>query len=199
MRSLIKPLSAVALVAALLLAVTAEAGAQTGGGSGYQFDAVRNACSEPGETNSIHGNFFAPGSTVSVVLQGTTIGTLAAGANGVVDGTFTVPSNAPTGQVTIQLVGQNQSGAPRTLSFTLQIGGCTAPGAGGGGAAAGGGGQAAGRGAGQAAGGGAGGGALAFTGGSVGLLVGIGAAAMVLGGAAVVGARRRRVLGTPPD
>lgn len=146
-------------------------------GAAYQLDGLGASCTEPGNSNTVHGNGFTPGSSVGVVVGSNQIGALPASSGGIVDGGFTIPASAAQGNTTLMLVGTGQHG-PRTLSFDLQVGNCS-------GAQV--------EGIGVTEGGSTGGtGALAFTGGNVGMTVGIAAAALVLGISLFAASKKRK-------
>jgi hypothetical protein len=150
------------------------------GAASYQLNGLGAGCTEPGSSNTVHGNGFTAGSSVDVILGNTVLRSLVADDSGfgAVDGSFTVPSSFPNGSTTVRLEGPSSSGT-RTLTFPLQVGNCAAPTPGGGAVSI----------SGGAAGGG---GALAFTGGNTGLIVGVSAALLLLGGTLFVSSRRRR-------
>jgi hypothetical protein len=146
-------------------------------GAGYQLNGLGSGCTEPGNSNTVHGNKFDVGSDVSIVLGGQVIGVVQADAGGNVSGSFAVPAGASTGTTSLKLEGSGPDGA-RTLSFELKVGGCSESQDVSGGAAS------------EGSGGGSG--TLAFTGGDTGMTVGIAAAVLVVGVAFVVAARKRR-------
>lgn len=154
----------------------------TAGAASYQLNGLGAECTEPGSSNTVHGNGFTAGASVDVIVGDTVATTLVADDSGfgAVDGSFTVPSKFPNGNTTVRLEGPSSSGT-RTLTFPLQVGNCAAPPPGGGAVNV----------SGGAAGAG-GGGALAFTGGNTGLIVGVSAALLLLGGTLFASSRRRR-------
>jgi LPXTG-motif cell wall-anchored protein len=148
------------------------ASATAAGAAAYRLDGLGAGCTEPGSSNTAHGNGFTGGANVAVVLGSATIGTLVADSDGVVDGGFTVPSNFPTGSTSVKLTGPSARGE-HTLTFQFQVGNCSVVTGGAEISAS------------------SGGGALAFTGGNTGMIVGISAALLLLGGALIVSRRRK--------
>jgi hypothetical protein len=148
--------------------------ANVAGAAPYQLDGLGAGCVEPGNSNTVHGNGFSKDSNVGVFVGDEQVGVLQSDAGGVVDGAFTVPSDFPTGDTQVKLVGPSPKGT-RTLTFDMTVG-CTGPEAGAGGATNG---------------EGSGTGALAFTGGNVGMTVGIASALLVVG-VAFLAARRKK-------
>ena len=139
----------------------------------YQVDSLSTTSPTPGQTIHVHGNGFAPSSTVAVVetcgTTKTTIGSLTASSDdGTVDGDVALPTSTPTGACTISLEGTNPDGSPRTLDFTVSV------------AAA------------QTAASTTSSGSLPFTGAMVGTLVAAAVGALMVGFALVTSARRRR-------
>jgi hypothetical protein len=145
--------------------------------AGYRLNGLGSGCTEPGGSNTARGNMYVPGSTVSIRLGGQQIGSTVADSDGNVDASFVVPSNATTGTTSLGLAGVGTDGA-RSLSFELQVGGCSGSGST--------------SGTGASAGSASGSGALAFTGGSTGMTVGIAMAILLVGAALVAGAHKRR-------
>lgn len=58
-----------------------------------------------GESVTATGSGFAPGETVVLSLGGTRVATLTASSGGAIDGSFTVPADAPLGRTTIEARG----------------------------------------------------------------------------------------------
>ena len=100
--------------------------------------------------------------------------TTQADSGGVVDATVDdSPLDTPSGSHTIKVIGTGKDGAPWTLSFGICVNFCDGEG-------------------GAATAGAGGSGQLAFTGGDIGMTVGIGAAIVVVGAALVLAVRKRR-------
>jgi hypothetical protein len=91
----------------------------------YQIDSLSSTSPTPGQTIHVHGNGFAPSSSVAVVetcgSTANTIGTLTASADGTVDGDVVLPASTPTGTCAISLTGTNPDGSPRTLDFSVTV------------------------------------------------------------------------------
>jgi hypothetical protein len=138
----------------------------------YQVDSLSTTSPTPGQTIHVHGNGFAPSSTVAVVetcgTTKTTIGSLTASSDdGTVDGDVALPASTPTGACTISLEGTNPDGSPRTLDFTVSVSAAQTAAA-------------------------TSGDSLPFTGAMVGTLVAAAVGALMIGFALVTSARRRR-------
>lgn len=132
-----------ALVAALVLLPTGAAVAQQapdnssrcpqtqGAGTSGQYPPNRGAlqvsrsAARPGDPVTARGCGFRPGSTVNVDLvmgsQVTRVGTATAGADGGFELTFNVPANAPVGNHTLEATGVDPAGDVRALSATLRV------------------------------------------------------------------------------
>lgn len=152
------------VAASIVAALAVGSGASAGAQTGYQLDNVTVNCT-PSVT--IHSNGWAPGEPVSADIN-PPLGTLVADAGGVIDGTLNLPSGLSTGPHVVTLNGFAFDGVtPRTQTFDVNIASCAA------GAAA---------------------GALAFTGRNIGLVLAIAAAILIIGTAALLGARKRRHL-----
>ncbi|HEV7525053.1 MAG TPA: hypothetical protein VGP92_08810 [Acidimicrobiia bacterium] len=111
-------------VLALAVAVGAPAGAAFA--QSYQIDSLSTTTPTPGQTIHVHGNGFAPSSSVGVIQTcgstKSTIGSLTASSNdGTVDGDVALPATAPTGTCTISLLGTNPDGSPRSLDFSVTV------------------------------------------------------------------------------
>jgi hypothetical protein len=101
----------------------------------YSLDATNDTLYTPGETGTIHGNGFAPGSEANLTLEpeeqvqgfiqtagGVAIATLPVDANGVVDGSFVIPENTAVGKYSLVLSGPAFSGAgTHTIRYAIEI------------------------------------------------------------------------------
>lgn len=159
----------VALVAIATLAASGISAAQTG----YQLDSVTPTDVSPGSAIHVHSNGWCAGGPVTVTLSpNVALGTLVANGEGIVDGEFTIPADTSTGQHDITLTGQAlgcTEARTQVLGITVVSSAASSPAA-----------------SSPVS------GVLAFTGGDVGTLLAIGAAAVIVGTTAFVGARRRR-------
>ncbi|MFJ4167054.1 collagen binding domain-containing protein [Microbacterium sp. NPDC089698] len=107
----------------------------TGDATGVDFDlaaltadvSLSVATVPPGAAVHVTGSGFAPGEPVQVELHSTPIslGTVTAGADGVVDTTVTIPADAPAGAHRIVLTGQMST---LTGGSALTVAGATTPG-----------------------------------------------------------------------
>ena len=72
---------------------------------------------EAGQTMTVTGNGWKPGSTVTILLTGssTPLGTATADANGAFSATVTIPSDTPAGTHTITISGTAADGSARTV------------------------------------------------------------------------------------
>lgn len=107
---------------ALLLLLVGPAQAQdpysgtlTGGGG-------RGSAVAPGSTHTVSGGGYAPGATVTFTIDGITLGTAVAGADGVATLSFTVPDLDP-GCYTVTASGAGAQGGTRVNSTSLCIAG----------------------------------------------------------------------------
>ncbi len=82
---------------------------------------VSPASVRPGGTIDVRSTGWKAGSPVTITLNGTTLGTLNAGTDGVVQGTFTVPSAAALGTATVGADGTGSAGAALRLQTTITI------------------------------------------------------------------------------
>jgi hypothetical protein len=141
----------------------------------YQLDNISANNVVPGQSVQVHGNGFAPGSSVtaSVSCPGIapeSLGTFAANDTGVVDAAVALPANLPPGVAcTVTLSGVDRAGAPHVVSFTVNVGGASA-----------------------AAPVSTTGSSLPFTGGSFGTLLALGVTVCVVGASVLATSRRRR-------
>lgn len=154
----------VALVAIATLAASGISAAQTG----YQLDSVTPSEVSAGSAIHVHSNGWCAGGTVTVTLSpNVVLGTFVANGEGIVDGDFTIPADTSTGQHDVTLTGQAlgcTEARTQVFGITVVSSAASSPVSG----------------------------PLAFTGGDVGTLLAIGAAAVIVGTTAFVGARRRR-------
>jgi hypothetical protein len=75
-----------------------------------------------GGTINVSSSGWAPSSTVTITIDGTTtLGTLVADANGNVAGTFTVPSSVEAGAHQVQASGTGNDGQPLVLSTAISV------------------------------------------------------------------------------
>jgi hypothetical protein len=181
---------AVALVAIATLAASGISAAQTG----YQLDSVTPSDVSAGSAIHVHSNGWCAGGSVTVTLsrpgrgsgrgrvrRNVALGTLVANGEGIVDGDFTIPADTSPGKHDITLTGQAfgcTEARTEVLSITVvptQVLGTTVVSS-----------------AASSAASSPVSGALAFTGADAGTLLAIGAAAVIVGTTALVGARRRR-------
>jgi hypothetical protein len=151
-------------IALVAMAVLAFGGVAASQTTGYQLDGV----TVNGSTLHVHSNCWAAGGGVDVTIASTnpvSIGTIVANSAGIIDGDLTIPADHLTAGVhTITLTGRDCNGNARTQSFEITLSGSSSSSSG----------------------------ALAFTGGNIAMLLGIGAALVIVGTSAVMGFRRRR-------
>ena len=87
-----------------------------------------------GDSATVHGNGFLPGGTVQLILKGggvsangqnagdLVVATFTANADGVVDGSFTVPVTVALGTYLLQLTGPNYGGSgTQVISFSVKV------------------------------------------------------------------------------
>lgn len=115
-----KILMMVAAAMAALLLAPASASAQTG----YQLDNISSSSSLPGGTITVYVNGFGPGTTVTITLESdpVVLATVAAGSDGVVNTTVTIPADTPLGSHTIVVRGVDRDGNAKVVSFPITIG-----------------------------------------------------------------------------
>lgn len=123
----------------------------------------------PGETTTVFGANWCPGSTVDILFDGHKIGTAQVDSTGHFSKAITIPANASPGHHTITVVGLDfECDDVRTVNIGIFVSGGGAGGAG------------------------AGGGGLAFTGANISVGAVILAALVIVGLAALTAGRRRK-------
>ena len=129
---------------------------------------VSDTVVSPGETITVSGRDWLPGSTVSIsLLPGVgVLGTAEVGAEGTFASQVTIPGDTAPGTYTLRASGTGENGQQRTVDATITVPGAPA--------------------AGQ----------LAVTGGAVTVWMMVAASLILAGTAALLNARRRKATGT---
>jgi hypothetical protein len=157
----------------LVIAVPTAAAAQEYPTTREESLTVSDSSLAPGDSLSIEGRGFAPGSSATATLFSAPmeVGTFTADGSGTVRGEVTIPPSTSPGEHRLELAGSGADGGPLVLSAQLTITG-----------------EGGGSGSRQS-----GGGGFAFTGTSITALIVAGTLLAGLGAGAVVVSRRRRV------
>jgi LPXTG-motif cell wall-anchored protein len=109
----------VALSAVLLLAMAGPAHA----GDGYADEdtaTVSDSTVTPGQSVTVTGEVFQPGSSVTFSLSGSVLGSATANQAGVASLTFEVPG-LDAGTYTVEVSGTGADGLPLTVSTTFEV------------------------------------------------------------------------------